>query len=299
MTIPDYQSIMLPLLEFANDQKEHSLRDAIKYISDHFNLSEEERRKKLPSGYDVIINNRVGWARTYLKKAGLLEDPKRGYFKITERGIEVLREKPTEINVKFLMKYPEFREFQNPSQKELSEEELEESGEDITPEELMEEGYEKINENISQELLQKLRNVDPDFFEQIVVDVLKKMGYGEGEVTGGPGDGGIDGIIYQDPLKIDRIYLQAKRYSENNIIGSNEIWKFIGVLENKGAQKGVFITTSKFHYNVQSVISNTRKDIVLIDGEKLVDLMIEYEIGVSLDKLYKIKKIDIDYFLED
>jgi restriction system protein len=295
--IPDYQSIMLQLLKFAGDKKEHGFREAINYISDFFKLTEEERRIKLPSGYDIIINNRVGWARTYLKKAGLLQDPRRGYFMITNRGLDVLKENLEKINVQFLMKFPEFVEFQRPSKKIPEEDDFGEA-ESINPEELIEMGANNIKKNLSLELLDKLEGVSPDFFEEIVVDLLKKMGYGEGEVTGGPGDGGIDGIIYQDPLRIDKIYLQAKRYAQNNQIGSNEILKFIGVLENKGANKGVFITTSSFHLNVKDVLSATRRNIVLIDGKLLVELMIEYNVGVELDKVYEVKKINSDYFEE-
>jgi len=298
MMVPDYQSIMLPLLKFAQDQKEHSFREIVNYISSYFELSEEERKKRLPSGYDRIIDNRVGWARTYLKKAGLLEDPKRGYFKIAKRGLEVLEKDPKEININFLMQFPEFVEFRSPKKKEIETEEKEELEESETPEELIEEGYNVVKESLSIELLNLLRTGSPEFFENVVVDLLKKMDYGEGEVTGGPGDGGIDGIIYQDPLRIDKIYLQAKRYSEKNIIGQNEILKFIGVLENKGADKGVFITTSKFHPNVNNIISTTHKKIVIIDGEKLADLMMEYNVGVSIDKVYELKKIDNDYFEE-
>lgn len=295
--IPDFQIIMLPILKFAGDNAEHSGRELIDYICNLFGLNDIERREKFPSGNDIIINNRVGWARSYLKKAGLLEDPKRGYFKITERGIEVLKENPERINILFLMRFPEFAEFQRPTKK-TSEEENPDESEDVTPEELIELGANDMRENLSQELLNKLRNVSSDFFEEIVVDLLKKMGYGEGEVTGGPGDGGIDGIIYQDPLRIDRIYLQAKRYAENNQIGPNEILKFIGVLENKGANKGVFITTSSFHPNVQDVLSATRRSIVLIDGKLLVELMIVYNVGVELDKVYEIKRVNLDYFEE-
>lgn len=290
MPIPDYQGIMLPLLIFAADKKEHSFREAINHVSNYFKLTEVEKREMLPSGYDRIINNRIGWARTYLKKAGLLSDPKRGHFQITPRGIKVLEENPPEINVQFLMRFPEFVEFKTPKKKEEKEEE--------TPEELIETGYGSIKESLSDELLEKLRKGSPEFFEEVVVDLLNKMGYGEGEVTGGPGDGGVDGIIYQDPLELDKIYLQAKRYAENNIVGSNEIWKFIGVLENKGAQKGVFITTSTFHHNAKEIVSETRKDIVIIDGEELVELMIKYNIGVTIDKTYEVKKIDLDYFEE-
>jgi len=303
MTIPDYQSIMLPLLKFANDEKEHRFRDAINYISNFFNLTEAKRRKKLPSGYDRIIDNRVGWARTYLKKADLLEDPKRGYFKITQRGLSIIKQNPPEINVKFLMQFEEFREFQAPKKKEFIKEFtvdaiLKEKEELETPEELIERGYANLKKDLSLELFEKLMINSPEFFEKIVAKLLEKMGYGEPETFGGPGDGGVDGIIHQDKLHIDRIYFQAKRYNENSIITPNMISKFIGDLDYKGATKGVFITTSSFHRDIKRIIEGTHKSIVLIDGEKLIELMIEYGVGIAIDKTYEIKKIDSDYFEE-
>lgn len=296
MPIPKFKSVMLPLLKYLADEKERGIREAIIHISDSFQLTEEERRKKLPSGHYRIIDNRVWWARTYLKKAGLLEYPGRGRIKITDRGMRVLEETPAEINVKFLMKFPEFVEFRTPKTKEIiftvEKEETE------TPEELIEQGSETLKENLIQELLEKLRKGPPEFFEQVVVDLLKKMGYGEGEVVGGSYDGGVDGIIYQDPLRIDKIYLQAKRHSETNTIGQSTIRNFIGALETKGATKGVFITTSSFQSDAEELIKRTPKNLVLINGEKLVELMIEHNLGVSIDKTYEIKKIDIDYFEE-
>ena len=250
MPIPDYQSTMSPLLKLASDKKEHSYSEAVAYISNLFSLTEDEKRQKLPSGYNVIIDNRVRWAGTYLKKAGLFEGPRRGHFKITEEGLKVLREGPAKINIKFLRQYPAFRDFIGYGKaKIVDKKEIEE----ITPEELMEKGNVELKETVAQELLERLRTVSPEFFEQIVCDLLSKMHYGEVEVTGGPGDNGIDGVVYQDKLKLDKIYLQAKRYSENNIITPNMLKQFIGTLDSLGADKGVFITTSTFHRDVESV----------------------------------------------
>lgn len=299
--IPDYQSIMLQLLKFAKDGKEHSFRDAINYISDFFRLTDEERRIKLPSGYDIIINNRVGWARTYLKKAGLLEDPRRGFFKMTNRGIEVLMKDPPIIDVKFLMQFPEFVEFQSPKKKDTAHEMgilLDLKRETKTPQELIEEGSTNLKENLANELLEKLRTNSSGFFEGVVVDLIVKMGYGEGEVTGGSGDGGIDGIIYQDKLGLEKIYLQAKRYAETKLINPTIIKNFIGTLDVKKANKGIFITASSFVGDIEEIVKGTSKNIILIDGEKLVELMIEYNVGVEIDKSYDIKKIDLDYFEE-
>jgi len=295
MPIPKFQETMYPFLDFISDGKEYNWRDILVKISIHFKLTEEEKREKLPSGYDKIINNRVAWTKTYFKKAKLLEYPKRGYVKITERGLEVLRNSNGLINVKVLKQFPEFVEFSS-SKKKNKEQDFVITEDSETPEELIEEGYKLTYEDLKQELLEKLRKGSPEFFEIVVVDLLKKMDYGEGEVVGGSYDGGIDGIIYQDPLKIDKIYLQAKRYSENNTIGQNIIRNFIGALETKGATKGVFITTSSFQKDVDELIRMTSKNLVLVDGEKLVELMIEYNVGVTKDKVYEIKKIDVDYF---
>ncbi len=293
--VPDYQSIMLPLLEFAGDQKEHRFRDSIEHISNFFELSESQKQERLPSGFDRIIDNRVGWARTYLKKAGLLEDPNRGYFKITDRGLDILKQNPPKINVKFLMQFPEFVEFQSPKKEKLISEEEEETK---TPQELIEEGIKDINENLASELLKKLRANSSGFFEKVVVELITRMGYGEGNVTGGPYDGGIDGIIYQDILGVDKIYLQAKRYKENNLVSPSMIKNFIASMDVEGATKGIFITASKFVGNVKELCEKTPKTIITIDGEELVELMIKYNVGITTKKRYEIKGIDENYFEE-
>jgi len=301
MPIPDYQSIMLPLLKFAGDKKEHSIREAIEHIANLFNLSEEEQREVLPSGQQYIIDNRVGWARTYLKKAGLLESTKRSYFKITDLGLEVLQKNPKEINVKFLEQFPQFIEFRN-LRKERGEEEREEENLTQTPQELLEYGYQRIKKDLAYELLNLVKKSSPRFFEKLVVDLLIKMGYGgslndAGKVIGKPGDGGIDGIIKEDKLGLDIIYIQAKRWE--NVVGSKEVRNFVGSLAGHHANKGVFITTSSFTREALDYVKTIPHKVVLIDGETLVQLMIENDVGVSKITSYDIKKIDSDYFEEE
>jgi restriction system protein len=301
MPIPDYQSIMLPLLEFAGDKKEHSIREAIEYIANIFNLSEEERREVLPSGQQYIIDNRVGWARTYLKKAGLLESTKRSYFKITDLGLEVLQKNPKEINVRFLEQFPQFIEFRN-LRKEKGEEEKEEENLTQTPQELLEYGYQRIKKDLASELLNLVKKSSPRFFEKLVVDLLIKMGYGgslkdAGEAIGQSGDGGIDGIIKEDKLGLDIIYIQAKRWE--NVVGSKEVRNFVGSLAGQKANKGVFITTSSFTREALDYVKTIPHKVILIDGETLAHLMIENDVGVFKITSYDIKKIDSDYFEEE
>ena len=303
MTIPDYQSIMLPLLKFAGDNQAHTIREAIEHIADSFNLTEQDRKEVLPSGSQYIIDNRVGWARTYLKKAGLLESPKRSYFKITSLGLDVLKKNPSEINVKFLEQFPPFIEFRNTKKEKDGEEEYEvETGSAQTPQELLEYGYQKIKKDLSQELLGFVRQSSPRFFERLVVELLLSMGYGgsrkdAGQAIGQSGDGGIDGIIKEDKLGLDVIYLQAKRWE--SIVGSKEIRNFVGSLVGQKANKGVFITTSGFTKDALEYVKTITHKVILIDGEMLTQLMIENNIGVSKVISYDIKKIDSDYFVEE
>lgn len=303
MTIPDYQSIMLPLLNFAGDNKEHTIREAIDHIADTFKLTEQDRKEVLPSGSQYIIDNRVGWARTYLKKAGLLESPKRSYFKITDLGRDVLKKNLSEINVKFLAQFPLFIEFRS-TKKEKNEHDEQEvvSGSSQTPQELLEYGYQKIKKDLSQELLGFVRQSSPRFFERLVVELLLSMGYGgsrkdAGQAIGQSGDGGIDGIIKEDKLGLDVIYIQAKRWE--NVVGSKEIRNFVGSLVGQKANKGVFITTSGFTSDALEYVKSITHKVILIDGEMLTQLMIENNIGVSRVISYDIKKIDSDYFVEE
>lgn len=303
MTIPDYQTIMLPLLKIAGDKKEHSIREAIDHIADSFKLSEGERKEVLPSGRSYIIDNRVGWARTYLKKAGLLEDTRRSYFRITDKGAEILAKSPTEINIKFLQQFSEFNEFRK--KKDEGEEEQEQVIQEETsqtPQELLEYGYQKIKRDLAQELIELVKKASPRFFEQLVVELLLKMGYGgslkdAGKAIGQSGDGGIDGIIKEDKLGLDVIYIQAKRWE--NVVGSKEIRNFVGSLVGQKANKGVFITTSGYTKDALEYVKTITHKVILVDGEMLSQLMIENNVGVSGVINYEVKKIDSDYFVEE
>jgi restriction system protein len=303
MTIPDLKAIMLPLLQYTRDGKEHSLRDAITYLADVFNLSDDERKELLSSGQQAVFDNRVGWARTYLKKAGLFISPKRGFFKITERGRDLLTQNPTKINIKFLNQFPEHIEFLNSKKdNDKSEPEIIETSE-TTPQESIEFGYQKIRKELELELLNRVKSCSPDFFERLVVDLLVKMGYGgsrrdAGRAIGKSGDGGIDGIIKEDKLGLDIVYVQAKRW-DNTVVGRPEIQKFVGALHGQRARKGVFITTSRFSQEAGEYVSIIDSKIVLIDGEELAQLMIDNHVGVSTVSIYEIKKIDSDYFTDE
>ena len=277
--IPDYQTIMLPLLKLISDQQEHSLQNSIDDIANQYQLTSEERRELLPSGKQSIVNNRVGWARTYLKKAGLLEYTRRGYFRITKRGLEVLNRNLQIINLSVLREFPEFREFKAlrktrdtsfPGSAEESE---------LTPQELLADAAETLRNELADELLEQLKVGSPKLFENIVVDLLVKMGYGgswedAAKAIGRSGDEGIDGIINEDKLGLDVIYIQAKRWE--NPVGRPEVQKFAGALMGQKARKGVFITTSDFTSDARNYASKVETKIVLIDGNTLVNSMIDY-----------------------
>lgn len=304
MAIPDYQSCMLPLLEFAADGAEHRIAEAVEALSIRFELTNEEREELLPSGTQYVISNRVAWARTYLKKAGLLADPKRSHFQITDRGREVLAAKPEKINVAFLKRFEEFNEFQRKSNKKDG---LDGQGADhdtetsaySTPEEALEYGYQKLTENLSDELLEKIMASTPSFFERLVVELLVKMGYGgslkeAASVVGKSGDAGIDGIIKEDKLGLDAIYVQAKRW--DGTVGRPEVQKFAGALLGQKAKKGIFITTSVFSKDAYEYVKGIDAKIVLIDGETLTKLMIDNNLGITTVQTYEIKRVDSDYF---
>jgi len=303
MTIPDFQAIMLPVLQYASDGKEHSLRDAITFLADVFNLSDNERKELLSSEQQAVFDNRVGWARTHLKKAGLVESLKRGFFQITTRGKDVLNQNIAAINVKFLGQFPEYIEFRTSRKdNDKSEPEIIEISE-TTPQESIEFGYQKIRKELELELLNRVKSCSPDFFERLVVDLLVKMGYGgsrrdAGRAIGKSGDGGIDGIIKEDKLGLDIVYVQAKRW-DNTVVGRPEIQKFVGALHGQRARKGVFITTSRFSQEAREYVSIIDSKIVLIDGEELAQLMIDNHVGVSTVSIYEIKKIDSDYFTDE
>ena len=302
--IPDYQTCMLPLLTLLKDGKEHSSKELIAKLIFVFNLTEEEINEQLPSQRQPTINNRIHWANIYLRKAGLIDSVSRGIYRITEEGLRVLNENPTRIDVKFLSKYPDFVEFQKGTSKVISTKNEKNQELEITqtPEEALATIYSQLSSALAHDLLEKVLSQTPIFFENLVVELLVKMGYGgsiedAGKAIGKSGDEGIDGVIKEDKLGLDVIYVQAKRWQQNNTVGRPDLQAFVGALAGQGGKKGVFITTSPFTreaeaYNPQNV------KIVRIDGKKLAQLMIDYNIGVSTRAVYEIKRIDLDYFEE-
>lgn len=299
MPIPDFQTIMLPLLRCFDNGQEHSTQELIETLAKEFSLLEEELNALLPSGKQTIFYNRVGWARTYLTKAGLLEMSRRSYYRITERGRQVLTSNPSRIDMKFLEQFPEYIEFrERESGRRRSKETTDEEGEK-TPEEILEDAYEEIRDGLAQELLILVKQGTPSFFERLVVELLVKMGYGgsrrdAARAVGQVGDEGIDGIIDEDRLGLDTIYIQAKKW--DNVVGRPEIQKFVGALMGKRAKKGIFITTSSFSADAVNYVSSIDAKIVLIDGKRLADLMIDYDVGVTSVTTYQLKRIDSDYF---
>jgi restriction system protein len=300
MTIPDFQTLMLPVLKFSATKDEHSLREATDYLANEYQLTEEERDELLPSGTQPIFYNRVGWARTYLKQAGLLELTRRNYLIITDAGKDVLQQNPDKINMKFLEQFPEYLEFRDRKREKVEPDDGVEK--ELSPEESLEASYSRIRDDLVKELLDNILRSSPSFFENLVVELLVKMGYGGSRVdaaraVGKIGDEGIDGIIDEDKLGLDNIYIQAKRWTETPV-GRPEIQKFVGALHGKKAKKGIFITASRFTDQATEYVSAIDTKVVLIDGRRLADLMIDHNVGVSTVTNYEIKRIDSDYFFE-
>lgn len=298
MPIPDFQSLMLPLLRCLADGTEHNVRDLITHLAEEFALTEEERKELLPSGQQSVFDNRVGWARTYLKKAGLLESPRRGWVQITPRGLDVLREEPQRIDIGLLERFEEFRAFRMRSKTAAPKEQAED---EQSPEESLARAYEALKQSILVELLDQLKSASPAFFERLVVELLVRMGYGgsfqdAARAIGRRGDEGIDGIIKEDRLGLDAIYVQAKRWEQP--VGRPEIQRFAGALQGHRARKGVFLTTSTFSKDACEYVEKIDNKIVLIDGKQLAELMFEYDVGVSTVGAYPVKKVDTDFFLE-
>jgi len=294
---------MLPLLQHTADNKEHSLPETEDYLAQYFKLTETERSEMLSSGKQSRFSNRVGWAKQHLMKAGLLESPRRSVFRISNRGKEVLRQNPERVNMAFLRQYPEYLEFIRPTNNDSEAKEAPEELEVIekSPKEILDDAYLRLRKALQQELLEKVRQSHWRFFERLVVELLVKMGYGgsvkdAGEVTQPTNDGGIDGVIKEDKLGLDVIYLQAKRFDADNKVGRPDIQSFVGALEEKRAVKGVFITTSSFASTANDYVKNINKKVILIDGEQLAGLMIDYGVGVSTVDIYEIKRLDSDYF---
>lgn len=302
---------MLPFLRIAGDGQEHRFRDAVESLAQEFALSDEERNVMLPSGTAPLFDNRVGWARTYLKQALLIESRKRGVFHISARGRELLEKNPPRIDNSTLEQYQEYLDFKlrrgeprDTSKPETQNDQAPfvsttENPTDSTPEELFSQAYQRLRSNLEAELLEQVRGSTPAFFERLVIDLLVSMGYGgsrrdAGRAIGKSGDGGIDGIIKEDKLGLDVIYIQAKRWE--GTVGRPEIQKFAGALQGQRANKGVFITTSNFSREAEEYANIITSKIILINGEQLATLMVDHNVGVSSISAFEIKRIDSDYF---
>jgi len=308
MAIPDFQTLMLPLLRLLADKQEHAMREVTAALSEQFKLTEDERNLSSEVSGQGVMYNRTAWAKTYLKRAGLIEQPRRGFFTISENGVKVLKSPPSAINLKFLEQFPAYiaaKDGQN--QSEISSQPIEVAViKSATPDELIASGVKSIRDNLVSEILDQIRMGTPFFFEKLVVNLFVKMGYGGAQqgsawVTGRSGDGGIDGVIHEDKLGLDVIYIQAKRWKEGNTVGGPDMQQFVGALATRNAKKGIFVTASEFTKAAKEVVSQLGHEprVVLIDGHKLADLMIDYNVGVSIAATYEIKKIDSDYFLEE
>lgn len=313
MSIPDYQSLMLPLLRIIGDKAEHTLPEVCASIADEFKLTDAERNEMLPSGGQLKLYNRVGWSRTYMTKAGLIETISRGKFRITPRGEELLHSNQTRIDTEFLMRYPEFVEFRSKESevKTIPVSPISENTHSSkcvipqqTPYEMIESGYLSLHEQIAEDFLQKATTCTPRYFEKLVVDLLVAMGYGgsyreaAAKITGKSGDDGIDGVINEDRLGLDVVHIQAKRWTKTTV-GRPEVQSFAGSLEGQRSRKGVFITTSQFSDEAKEYVNRIEKKIILIDGKRLADLCIEFQIGVAPVTTFKVNRIDVDYFEEE
>ena len=304
MSVPAYEKFMFPILKILSDGQTKAKKAIASAIIEYFHFNEQDLSETLSSQSKPTYLNRMGWAITYLKKAGLLISPSRACFQITDEGRKIVEQNIVNLDSKYLRKYESFVEFQNLSHKQ---DKISRLGEEIqnpaTPLENIIDNYELIKKNVCDEILTKILEQTSDFFEQLVVDLVVAMGYGgsieeAGKATKRTGDEGIDGIIKQDKLGLDNIYLQAKRWQKSNIVGRPEIHKFVGALAGQGARKGIFITTSNFSKEALEYKPRNETSIILIDGQKLVDLMYEHNIGVTVEKRFEIKRLDSDYFDE-
>jgi len=299
VTVPGFQYFMTGFLKVLEDGSTKQIRTIIDEVIKLEGLTPEQCAVKLPSQMDTQVVNRIAWVRTYLYKAGLINQVSRGFYNITESGLDALKEKGR-IDIKYLKKLKPYQDWITSFTKDKSEEEAEKELEDSsTPQERLEAAYQTIMDSVSEELLQKIKQSPPTFFEKLVVDVLIAMGYGgfdssNGQVTQYSGDGGIDGIIKMDKLGLDTIYIQAKRWE--NVVPVSAVRDFAGSLLSKKARKGVFITTSYFPKSAYEYVQSIDPTIILIDGEQLTKMMIEYNVAVSRSKIYEIKRIDNDYF---
>ncbi len=298
MTLPSWEKFMFPVL--SNSKEEIRVINLAEICAKHFNLTPEEKNTGYEKSSGLKYVHRTWWAVTFLRQAGLLEKPKRGYIKITDKVKEVLDSGIKEINEKYLHKFPEFINFLNRSKKKDETKKSDEK--DLTAEEKIQSSVDEINEVVKSDILERILKQNAYFFESLVVDLLKAMGYAGAnnfaEVTKKTRDGGIDGILYQDALGLDKVFVQAKRYKEDNLVQGKEMTNFIGSLEVKGTNKGIFITTSEFSKDAFEKIKDSSKNVITINGNKLTDLMLQYSVGVRNEKIHNIPRIDEDYFEE-
>ena len=304
MPVPDFQSFFTPLLDIAADGQEHSLREARQRIAKEMRLSEADLAERLPSGTQAKFDNRVAWTKSYFTAAKVLDGTRRGYFKITERGRDLLKQGHDRIDIRTLNQYPEFVEFHSPQRSGASPITVDHEKEvtTATPEEVLQQAYQSIRSDLVGELLTRIRSNTPEFFERLVVDLMVAMGYGgtitdAGQAIGHAGDEGIDGIIKEDRLGLDVIYLQAKKWDGS--VGRPEVQKFVGALHGKRAKKGVFITTGKFSEEAIGYVQSIDPKVILIDGRSLANYMIDFDLGVARAMTYEIKRLDSDYFSEE
>jgi restriction system protein len=309
MAIPDYQALMLPVLRLAA-KGEQRVGDVADRVADEFGLSLEERETLLPSGRQRVLNNRIHWAKYYMSKAGLISSPTRGRFVATEEGHKLLATDPDQINVALLMKQPSFREFYKKEREPAADNVnvvLDSKGTKSgskTPEEQIETAYQALQSALRADLLERIAQNTPSFFEQVIVNLLVAMGYGGSHKDatsqlGRSGDGGVDGVINEDRLGLDRVYVQAKRFGKGNTVGRPEVQAFVGSLVGLGATKGVFVTTSTFSPQAREFVQHLSQRIILLDGQSLAGLMVEHGVGVRTSRAIEFKRLDEDFFSED
>lgn len=294
MSVPKYYEMHKPILECLSDGQAHTMKELKVYVIKYFQLTEEDVSDLLPSGTQTYLTNRIGWARTYLKKAGLIESPARAVFQITKAGEDVLHENPNVIDQKFLLRYDSFKEFVGKEEKGRLNSEME-GGQTDTPDDIFESSYQKINQSLADDILTEVMKLSPVSFEKMVLDLMEEMGYGTYSTTGRTNDEGIDGIIMEDKLEFDLIYVQMKHWGLDHPVGRPEVQAFVGAIAGKGG-KGLFVTTSKF--TKQAIEYAKGQHIILMDGEKLAFNMIEHNFGVSTKKIFAIKALDTDLFEE-
>ena len=305
MPIPKYDEMYRAFLDCLADGQQHKSKEVKDAVAGVFSVSEKDRAELLPSGKQQLFDNRIGWTRTYLKKAGLVQSPSRGVYVITPAGRQVLDENPPQINNLFLQRFESFRKFISPNNEDTVTAIPVEKVSSKTPQDILDEAFQQINTTLADDLLHEIMKQSPAFFEHLVVKLLTQMGYGgsvdnAGMVIGQTGDEGIDGIIREDKLGFSLIYIQAKRWDCDKTVGRPELQKFVGALAGQGASKGLFITTAKFTKEAyQYAEKQHTTKVVLVDGTTLAKLMIEYDLGVSTEVTYRIKRIDSDFFAED